>query len=208
MKAAFFLLFSCSLVLGQMPPRQPVPETVRIEAQKATQVLMNRVVRGDVDAAFKHMNPDWRKIEARKNGGEAALAKKFREGFASLKAKGVELRATEAKMPVMAYEVDFGHQKQVINGVSTKIGVYKQWMVFVPTSSMVIARDHGVVPPKEVQMLLKSFQIAISEKGKNDWTFIDGAHITATELRQLFPFLPPSEKDLGFPKRGGQVLKK
>ena len=207
MKAALFLLFSCSVVLGQMPPRQPVPEVIRIEAQKATQVLMNRVVKGDIDAAFKHMNSKWKKIEARKNGGEAKLNRKFSEGFADLQAKGITLRATQSKFPSTAYEVDFGHQEQIVNGERIKVGVYKQWMVFVPTVSQVTAVDRGAVPPEIVEMRLDSFQIALCEKGKNDWTFIDGAHIKGAELRQLFPFLPKDEEKLGFPKRGGRVLK-
>lgn len=208
MKAVFFLLFSCSVVFGQMPPRQPVPEVIRIEAQKATQVLMNQVVKGDIDAAFKHMNPKWKNIEARKNGGAAKLNKKIREGFADLQAKGITLRATQAKRPTVAFEVDFGLQEQMVNGKPTKVGVYKQWMVFVPTVSQVTAIDHGAVPRQTVEMRLDGFQIALCEKGKNDWTFIDGAHIKGAELRQLFPFLPKDEKELGFPKRGGQVLKR
>jgi len=208
MKTALFLLFSCSVVLGQMPPRQPVPEAIRIEAQKATQALMNQVVKGDFEAGFKHMNPEWKKIEARKNGGLAKLNSKIRRTVADLQAKGITLRATQAKMPVTAYEVDFGTNEQVLNGVKQNIGVYKQWMVFVPTVSQVTAVDKGATPPEIVEMLLYGFQIALCKKGTNDWTFIDGAHIKGAELRQLFPFLPADEKDLAFPKRGGQVINK
>ena len=34
------------------------------------------------------------------------------------------------------------------------------------------------------------FQVALADKGKNDWTFIDGAGLTTADLRSLFITLP------------------
>jgi hypothetical protein len=214
MKVPLFLFFSCSLSFAQqggavMPHRQPAPEVILIEAQKATQALIDRVVRGDTDAAFKHMNPEWKKIEARKNGGVVKLERKIKQGFAELQAKGITLTAAKTKHPNIAFEVDYGHIKKMVNGKLQSVGQeYKQWMVMVPTVSHATAMDRAVRPPEMHNVLLNSFQIALCKKGTNDWTFIDGAHITAAELRQLFPFLPKKDEDLQFPNRGGRLLEK
>jgi hypothetical protein len=34
------------------------------------------------------------------------------------------------------------------------------------------------------------FQVAISDKGSNEWYFIDGSAVTVSELRSLFITLP------------------
>jgi len=40
----------------------------------------------------------------------------------------------------------------------------------------------------------RGYQVAISDKGTNDWTFIDGASLTVPELRSLFLTLPEDFK--------------
>jgi hypothetical protein len=40
------------------------------------------------------------------------------------------------------------------------------------------------------------FQVAISDKGKADWTFIDGSAVSVNDLRSLFGNLP---QDLELP---------
>lgn len=191
----------------KMPTRQAVPEVVKIEAQKATQALVNQVVRGNQDAAFLYMNPEWKKKLARKNGGEEKLMKDMRSKFAELQAQGVSIRAMEAKQPSVAYEVDFGHKDQVVNGQIHKVGIYKKYLVFVPTVSLVTATNRRVQPPEIYDIRIDGFTAAICDKGQNNWTFIDGADLKAANLRELFKFLPKNEKLLGFPKREKKVLK-
>jgi hypothetical protein len=176
-----------------------VPQDVMVEAQKATQALIDQVVRGNQDAAFKNMNPAWKKILARKNGGEKKLMQEMRKQFAALQAQGVSIRAMEAQRPKVAYEVDFG----VIDGV----GIYKQWMVFVPTVSLVTAVNRKVSPPDMYDLRADGFQVALCTKGKNDWSLIDGADLKAANLRELFPFLPKDDQKLGFPSTKKQVLR-
>ena len=50
--------------------------------------------------------------------------------------------------------------------------------------------------PKAVVIESTGFQAAISDKGKDDWTFIDGSSLTQSDLRQLFINLP---KDMVLP---------
>lgn len=217
MKTTTFLLFSsltalASQALAQtggaaMPPRQVVPQAVRIEAQKATQALVNQVVRGNQDAAFLHMNPVWKDKLARKNGGEKKLMANMRAEFSNLQAQGVAIRAMEAKKPDVAFEVDFGLKAQVINGVNQQVGIYKKYLVFVPTLSLVTATNRKAQPPEIYDIRIDGFQVAICDKGLNNWTFIDGSDLKAANLRELFPFLPRNEKLLGFPKREKKMLK-
>lgn len=195
-------------VSGQaMPPRKPVPESVKIEAQKSVQALANQVVRGNQDAAFKHMNSEWKKKLARKNGGEKKLMEDMRAQFSYLQAQGVVIRAMEAKKPITGYEVDFGLVPTQVNGQVQNAPVYKQWLVFVPTVSLISATNRKAQPPETYDIRVDSFQAAICTKGKNDWTFIDGSDLKAANLRELFKFLPKDDKKLGFPKREKKVLK-
>lgn len=206
---AFFVFGVFTLMaFGQdMMPRKPVPEVVKREAQKAVQALVNQVVRGNQDAAFKHMNPEWRKKLARKNGGEKKLMKQMREQFASLQAQGIVIRAMEAQQPIMAYEVDFGLEQKKVNGVVQNVGIYKQWLVFVPTVSLISAINRQTKPPTTYDIRADSFQAAICKKGANEWTFIDGSDLKAANLREIFEFLPKDDKKLGFPKREKKVIK-
>ena len=190
-----------------MPPRKAVPEAVKLEAQKAVQALVNQVVRGNQDAAFKHMNPEWRAKLARKNGGEKKLMENMREQFRALQAQGVVIRAMEAKKPAIAYEVDFGLVKKQVNGGIENAPVYKKWLVFVPTVSLISATNRKAQPPETYDIRVDGFQAAICTKGKNDWTFIDGADLKAANLRELFEFLPKDDKKLGFPKREKKMIK-
>ncbi|MGC6426324.1 MAG: hypothetical protein ACON5H_04935 [Akkermansiaceae bacterium] len=203
---AIFFSFGLAGFGQDIPPRNPVPEAVKIEAQKAVQALANQVVRGNQDAAFKHMNPEWKVKLARKNGGEKKLMKDMRDQFARLQAQGVVIRAMEAKVPTTAYEVDFGVVKKVINGRVENAPIYKKWLVFVPTVSLVSATNRRAQPPETYDLRIDGFQAAICAKGKNDWTFIDGADLKAANLRELFKFLPKNEKKLGFPKREKKFL--
>lgn len=192
---------------ANMPPRQPVPQAVMIEAQKATQALVNQVVRGNQDAAFLHMNPVWKDKLARKNGGDKKLMQSMRAEFANLQAQGIAIRAMETKEPTVAYEVDFGLKQQVINGVNQQVGIYKKYLVFVPTLSLVTATNRKAQPPEIYDIRVDGFQAAICDKGLNNWTFIDGSDLKSANLRELFPFLPRNEKLLGFPKREKKMLK-
>lgn len=214
MKTTMFfriMLFTVTSVTASaqaIPARQPVPEAIMIEAQKAVQGLANQVVRGNYDAAFKQMNPEWKEKLARKNRGEKKLMETMRAKFAALQAQGVVIRAMEASVPTVAYEVDFGLEQKQVNGELINVPVYKQWLVFVPTVSLVSATDRNAQPPKVYNIRVDGFQAAISKKGANDWTFIDGADLKAANLRELFEFLPKNDKKLGFPKREKKVLKR
>ena len=53
---------------------------------------------------------------------------------------------------------------------------------------------------------MTSFQIAISPKRKENWTFIDGATVKPIQLRKVFPFLPQDAAKLKFPEVGRKKI--
>lgn len=185
-----------------LPPRQPVPEEIKIEAQAATQKVVDEVVRGNLAITIDLMNPAWKKKAALKHGGVKKYEALLRKAIADQQAQGIKIVAMAADPAGTAMEVDFGLEE--IEGV--KKGIYKQWMVFIPTRKIVTAFDNNVSPPKLVKMGMNGFMVALKPKIGGEWTFIDGSKLQPADLRRIFPFLPNDEKILNFPPRDGRVM--
>ena len=66
--------------------------------------------------------------------------------------------------------------------------ISSKWLVLVPTVTKFRAQLKG--DPVAVNIESTGFQVAICEKGKDDWTFIDGSGVTVNDLRSLFITLP------------------
>jgi hypothetical protein len=66
--------------------------------------------------------------------------------------------------------------------------IFTKWLVLVPTLTKyrLMLKDN----PKPVFIEKFGFQVAVTEKGKNDWTFIDGSDLTVNSLRSLYVTLP------------------
>jgi hypothetical protein len=93
-----------------------------------------------------------------------------------------------------AFEVFPGKKVEVIDGQEVETLRYTKWLVLVPTVTKFRAMIKG--DPVSVNIESTGFQVAICDKGKDDWTFIDGSAVTVNELRSLFITLP---KDLELP---------
>lgn len=185
-----------------MPPRQPVPEAVKVEAQAETQKVVDEVVRGNLGVTIDRMNPAWKKKEALKHDGVEKYEMILREAITKQQAQGVKIVAMAADPAGTSMEVDFGLEDQ--GGV--KKGIYKQWMVFIPTRKIVTAFDNNVNPPKLIKMGLNGFMIALKPKVGGEWSFIDGSALQPADLRKIFPFLPNDAQVLNFPPRNGRVM--
>ena len=76
-------------------------------------------------------------------------------------------------------------------------------MVYVPTvMDVFIKSENG-----EMEKWRKTgFQIAISPKRLEFWTFIDGSTVTPIQLRKIFPFLPIDARKLKFPEVGRKKI--
>ena len=202
-----FLVLAATLVgpvtaqVVRIPPRGIVPPEVLESARQATQALADEVVRGDLAAPIRKMYPEWKTKEAAKVGGVKKLEARALKAVQELRAKGVKINVMRAEQPFSAFEVDFGLRGQ------QKKPIYRKWLVFVPTTSIITAMNSAKNPPEVVDMRMESYQIAISDKGRNNWSFLDGNQIEAFQLRQLFPFLPKNNRDLALPKVGGKIIK-
>ncbi len=187
--------------LAQVPPRNIVPMEVKQRAQAAAQAVMDKTIRGDFKAALDSMNPEFVKVISRAVGGpekyKASLLKMMNE----MGQNGVTFQAAITRAADTAFEVDYGFEEKVVNGKKVKVAGYRQWMVFVPTVKDFQVLDKNAKPAKLRKWRKWSFEVAISPKSKENWTFIGGDSITALELRKLFPFLPKEDEKLNFPAK-------
>jgi hypothetical protein len=88
------------------------------------------------------------------------------------------------------FEVWPGKKLRNEGGQAKEIFVYTKWLVIIPT-----ATRFNIIQNHQNQVIeSRGYQVAISDKGTNDWTFIDGASLTVPELRSLFLTLPEDFK--------------
>ncbi|MFT6179769.1 MAG: hypothetical protein ACJAQT_002726 [Akkermansiaceae bacterium] len=189
---------------------------VKQRAQAAVQALMDKTVRGDFQAALDAMNPNFVKITSRPYGGPAKYKAGLLKMLKEMGQNGVTFQAAITQAADIAFEVDYGLENQVIDGKPVigkggkpvRVASYRSWMVFVPTVKDFLFDDQETKPAKLREFRQWDFEVAISPKKNENWTFINGASINALQLRKLFPFLPKEDKDLHFPVRKTEERKK
>jgi hypothetical protein len=204
--------------LVKVPPRNIVPMEVKQRAKAAVQVVMDETIRGNFKAALNSMNPEFVKVTSRAFGGperfKAALLKQMED----MGQNGVTFMAAITQPADIAFEVDYGFENQIIDGKPVigpdgkpvQVAGYRSWMVFVPTVTDFEYLDKETEPAKLRKFRKWSFEVAISKKKAEQWTFINGDSINALQLRKLFPFLPKEDKKMQFPpiKREERTKKK
>lgn len=187
-----------------LPERQIVPLAVKRSAQAALQKVMDKTVRGDNQAAIDAMNLAYLKIISRANGGVAKHKAKLLNAMNMMGKNGVTFLAGITQVPDSALECDYGLE----GPEGAKVGVYRKWMVFVPVVKDISILDKEQEPPVLRTLRITEFEVAISPKGREDWTFINGSGMNALELRKLFPFLPKDDKEYNFPPTKKRELTK
>lgn len=181
-----------------------VAPEVEKSAVDAVKALGAQVMAGNHKVALERMYPAWKeKLTATVPGGVKAMEAAMETLGKQMRASGTTITGFETAGPITAYEVDAGKEpvldaagKPVIDEASGKPAekiIFKKYLLVVPT----ITKFRFMVPPadpggvaKPAAITSKSFQLALSDKGKNDWTFIDGATLKMSELRRLFFNLP------------------
>jgi hypothetical protein len=168
------------------------PAEVIKAAMVATSDLGDRVARGQLEYAYERMYPRWKERMAKRTGGAAAMEQQLREVAAQMQAQGVSILSVKVAAAGKAFSV---WPKRVITQVAGKpveSFVDSRWVVLVPTVTRMRIRDEGVTDkvPRFRVIDSSGFQVAISEKDKLDWFFIDGSRVTVSDLRSLFPTLP------------------
>ena len=201
--------------LSSVPKRNIVPMEVKQRAQAAVQKIVDETVRGNFQAALDSMNPDFVKVISHPYGGP----KKYKAGLLrqmnAMGKNGVTFQAAITRKADIAFEVDYGFQDHIVDGKVVmgkdgkpqQVAAYRSWMVFVPTVKDFQVMDNSTNPAKLRKFRKWDFEVAISPKEKEDWTFINGSSVNALQLRKLFKFLPKDDKKYQFPEVKSEELK-
>jgi hypothetical protein len=146
------------------------------------------VVLGRYQVAVERMHPLWKERAARRMGGMAALEKQLAGVAAQMVQQGISIISCKPQGAPRTYEVAPGTRVVKENGVSAERLIFTKWLVMVPTVRKIRIMREGNPKPLVIESI--GYQVAISDKGKNDWTFIDGSDLKISDLRGLFGTLP------------------
>ena len=205
--AAAALVAGGSSALGA-PPLAPLPKVSKEDAAPpsfappdvvaaavtAVASLGDEVVLGRYQVAVERMNPQWKERTANRMGGMKELEKRVAGVARQMMQQGISMISFKPQGLPRSFEVGPGKKVEKINGADVESLIFTKWLVIIPTVT-----KFRIIRPGEAKVIVIEsigFQVAVSEKGKNDWTFIDGSGLTVNELRGLYVNLP---QDLQFP---------
>ena len=197
---AVLLLGLCGIAAAQpagQPAIQAAPPEALASATAAVAALGKQVEIGRYEYAIQKMYPTWKERMAGRLGGEAELEKQLAAVSRQMVSAGVTITSFTPQGRPSSYEVGIGKKVENVGGQHVESMTYTKWLVLVPTLTKftVINKENG----QTMKVDSTGFQAAISDKGKNDWTFIDGSSLNANELRKLFVNLP---QDIELPPVG------
>lgn len=188
MKWMLFFLVSLGSLRGQDAiVEKPSPEVAE-SAVKAVEDLGKEVVMGRYKVAMDRMYPEWMDRTAKRMGGMDALQKQLSMVSEQMLQQGISIIDFRPEGEPRVFEVSPGKRVAKVDGQEIEQLIYTKWMLLVPTLTkfrVFLEQD-----PKPITIESTGFQVAVSDKGKNDWTFIDGSGVTVNELRALFGNLP------------------
>lgn len=173
--------------------QQVAPPDVVASAVAAVESLGDEVVLGRYQVAVERMNPMWKERTAKRLGGMEQLEKQLAGVAQQMVQQGISMISFKPEGKPRSYEVGAGKKIEKVNGEEVESLVFNQWMVLIPTVT-----KFRITRQQEKTLVIESvgFQVAVSDKGKNNWTFIDGSGLSLNELRGLFFNLP---QDLQLP---------
>lgn len=178
----FLLFVALSPVLTRGATVAP-PEVVN-SAVKAVEDLGQKVVLGEHKVAIDKMYPQWKQRMAKREGGLEKLEKDL-EGIGAMMARnGLSIISFKTLGAPKVHEVWPGE------GSTELAPIYTKWMLLIPTVIQLRVMDTTGVQPKARVINSFGFQVAIADKDKLDWTFINGSDVTVSDLRGLFTSLP------------------
>ncbi|HVJ45485.1 MAG TPA: hypothetical protein VM511_03800 [Luteolibacter sp.] len=179
-------------------PAGPVGNTVQVDhaapadvvaaAQAAVADLGKQVVLEHYEVAIQRMNPQWKERLAAKMGGIEAMEKQLSAASAEMIRQGVKITEFKPQGQPRSFEVGPGKKVEAVGGVNVEKLVYTKWLVLVPTLTRFRILPENAQKPIVIEGT--GYQAAVADKGKNNWTFIDGSSLTLNELRKLYINLP------------------
>jgi hypothetical protein len=171
------------------------PADVVAAAVGAVGALGDEVVLGRYQVALERMNPQWKERAAnRLPGGKEELDRQLAGVAKQMLQQGISMISFKPQGQPWSFEVGPGKKVEKINGEDVETLVFGKWLVMVPTVTKFRIIRQGESRPIVIESV--GFQVAISDKGKNNWTFIDGSGLSLNDLRSLYVNLP---QDLKFP---------
>ena len=180
------------------PSASAAPAEVVASAVDAVAKLGNEVVLGRYQVAVERMNSDWKERTAARLGGVEVLEKRLAGVAQQMVQQGVSMISFAPQGLPRSYEVGPGKKVETVAGEEVESLIFTKWLVMIPTVTKFRVMRQGEKP---VVIERTGFQVAISDKGADDWTFIDGSGLTINDLRSLYVTLP---KDLEFPPVGAR----
>ena len=169
------------------------PIEVVNSAIAAVNDLGKQVVLGKMKTSMERMYPQWRQRLSERAGGDAALEKTFDEMMAAMMKQGTTMISFKTFGFPTVYDVYPGKKVEMIDGKSVETLINTKWMLLIPTE--IRYRVMNGATPLIIES--KGYQIAISDKDKVNWTFIDGSGLKVQDLRSMFISLP---KDMILPE--------
>jgi hypothetical protein len=169
------------------------PIEVVNSAIAAVNDLGKQVVLGKMKTSMERMYPQWRQRLSERAGGDAALEKTFDEMMAEMMKQGTTMISFKTFGFPTVYDVYPGKKVEIIDGKSVETLINTKWMLLIPTE--IRYRVMNGATPLIIES--KGYQIAISDKDKVNWTFIDGSGLKVQDLRSMFISLP---KDMILPE--------
>ncbi len=184
--------------LAPLPPQDPAPESMAVTTSAPADVvasavaavgkLGDEVVLGRFHVAVERMNPMWKDRAAKRMGGMEKLNKQLDGVARQMVQQGISMISFKPQGQPRSYEVSPGRKVDMVNGAKVESLIFNKWLVMVPTETKFRIIREGEPKPLVIDSI--GFQVAISDKGKNDWTFIDGSGLSVNDLRSLFATLP------------------
>lgn len=159
------------------------PEVVK-SAITSVEALGKKVVNSDYKAAIDSMYPQWKERMAKRKGGIKKLESEL-EGIGEMMSRnGVQIISFKTVGMPTSYEVWRGKGGDAAGGEPN----FTKWLLLIPTVTQFrIFHDDG---PKAALINSHGFQVAIADKGQDNWTFINGSDVSVSDLRSLFTTLP------------------
>ncbi|MEI7910181.1 MAG: hypothetical protein WCK77_11130 [Verrucomicrobiota bacterium] len=172
------------------------PTEVVAAAVAAVDKLGSEVTRGNYAVAIERMNPLWKeRLAGQTPGGMAEIVKQIEGASKRMTQEGVSIISSVHLGTPRSFEVGPGTKVEKVKGKDVETQIFTKWLVFVPTLTKYRYILTGDAKPF-YYIEKVGFQVAVSDKGKNDWTFIDGSGLTLNTLRRLYVTLP---RDLELP---------
>jgi hypothetical protein len=194
MRAILSAVWFCLGAAGPLAAQVAAPPEVTSSAVAAVQDLGKQVVLGRHQIAIDRMYPHWKDSLAKQGGGMEKLEAKLAEISRMMAEQGIQVisfKPDPERRPT-AYEVWPGREVVNKGGKQVEELIYKKWLLIIPTVTeyRVTRPAERGAPPRIEVITTKGFQVAISDKDKSDWTFIDGSGARVSDLRRLFITLP------------------